>query len=77
LIEPGNIASVKKVKDSFEPDADCFKGSPLKSSSNILFTFVEPVNIERIYRKTKPTKQLLMTIDDAEQFISLIHQHAD
>jgi len=72
LIELDNIASIEKVKDSFKPEDGCFKGSPMKNSFNILFTFNEPINVERIYRKTKATNQILMAIDDADGFIALI-----
>lgn len=70
IIVKNNIASLEKIKDSYQPDSDCFKGGVLKSGVNILFTFKHPVNIERLYRKPVSVYKLIMNIDRAEDFIA-------
>ncbi|WP_373010051.1 hypothetical protein [Mucilaginibacter sp.] len=65
-----NIIAVEKVRIGFEPSEDCFQGGILKSSVNICFTFDQPVNIERIYSKTITAKQIVMTVDKAEELIA-------
>jgi hypothetical protein len=74
LVDINKIVSVEKVKDSFEPGEHCFKGGLIKSGVNILFTFVDSVNIERIYRKPVSAKQIAMTIDQADEFIAYLNQ---
>ncbi len=69
VIDNTNIASVEKVKDSFQPGDGCFKGGVMKSSINILFTFKNPVTIERLYRKPIMVKQIVMCVDEADAFI--------
>jgi hypothetical protein len=74
LINLDNIASIEKVRDSFQPTDGCFKGGLMKSSVNIIFTFKEPVNIQRIYRKPITTKQILMSIDEVDGFMALMNR---
>ncbi|MEO3402610.1 hypothetical protein AAFN85_01830 [Mucilaginibacter sp. CAU 1740] len=72
LVELDNITTAEKVKDSFEPAEGCFKGGIMKNSYNALLTFNTPVTIERLYRKPISTSQILMSVDDADQFLSEI-----
>jgi len=72
LIDISNIASTQKVTDSFEPAPTCFNGGLMKNHVNILFTFAQPVQIERLYRKPITTTQIVMTIDRVEELIAII-----
>lgn len=69
-IDRANILSVEKLRIGFEPDKETFSGGILKSSTNICFTFTEPVNVERIYSKTKVVYKIIMTVDDADKLIA-------
>jgi hypothetical protein len=69
LVYKNNIASIVKIRDSFEPDTDCFKGSIMKNSANLLLTFKHPVSVERLYRKSIFASKIVMTIDQADDFI--------
>jgi hypothetical protein len=70
IVDKNNIASIEKVKDTFQPGINCFKGSIMKNSVNVLFTFKHPVNIERLYRKPVLVDKIVMTIDQADDFIT-------
>ena len=72
LVDTKTIASIQKVTDSFEPAPSCFNGGLMKNRVNILFTFTEPVQIERLYRKPLATTQIVMTIDKAEELMVII-----
>ena len=72
LVDVSNIATIQKVSDSFEPAETCFNGALLKNRANILFTFTQPIAIERLYRKPTSTSQILMTIDEAEGLIGVL-----
>ncbi|HEX8023144.1 hypothetical protein [Mucilaginibacter sp.] len=69
LVERNNVASVEKVGGSFEPDAQCFKGGVMKNTFNVLIVFTKPVIIERLYRKSAETSQMVLSIDEADEFI--------
>jgi hypothetical protein len=69
VINRDNIASVVKIRNGFEADKDVFQGGVIKSSVNILFTFAKPVSIERLYQKTLMAKQIIMTVDQADELI--------
>ena len=73
LVDLDNITSAEKVKDSFEPPAGCFKGGIMKSSFNMLITLHSPVTVERLYKKPISTKQILMSVDDADRFLAEIN----
>lgn len=70
LVNTNNIASVEKIKESYQVDKDCFNGGILKSSVNILFTFKHPVSIERIYRNPIKFNKIIMSIDQANDFLA-------
>ncbi|WP_158989816.1 hypothetical protein [Mucilaginibacter sp. L196] len=72
LVDTSNIASTQKVTDSFEPAPSCFNGGLMKNRVNILFTFTQPIQIERLYRKPITTTQIVMTIDEAEELMAVI-----
>ncbi|MHB8209427.1 hypothetical protein [Mucilaginibacter sp.] len=72
LINTNNIASIQKVTDSFEPAPTCFNGGLMKNRVNILFTFVEPVQVERLYRKPITTNQIVITVDEADELAEMI-----
>ena len=67
-VERANILSVEKLRIGYEPDKDTFSGGILKSSTNICFTFAQPVSVERIYGKTTSVTKIVMTVDDADKF---------
>jgi hypothetical protein len=70
IVNKNNIASIVKIKESFQPDTDCFKGSIMKNGANLLLTFKHPVSIERLYRKPILADKIIMTIDQADDFIA-------
>jgi hypothetical protein len=70
IINKNNIASLEKIKDSYQPDSNCFKGGVLKNGVNILFTFKHPINIERLYRKPVSVYKLIMSVDHVDDFIA-------
>ncbi len=72
LVDTSNITSIQKVTDSFEPAPTCFNGGLMKNRVNILFTFTQPIQIERLYRKPITTTQIVMTIDMAEELMAVI-----
>ena len=74
LVYLDKIQSATKISDSFTTDADCLKGGPMKNTYNVLLTFTEPINIERVYRKPKAVSQLVMTIDDVDGFITTLNK---
>jgi hypothetical protein len=69
MVNKNNVASIEKIKDSFQPDAACFKGGVMKSSVNVLITFKHPVSVERLYREQAMVSQIMMSIDKADDFI--------
>jgi hypothetical protein len=75
LVDISNIASIQKVTDSFEPAKTCFNGGLMKNRVNILVTFTEPVQTERLYRKPISTTQMVMMVDNAGELIELIKIH--
>lgn len=70
LVNKNNIASIVKIKEGFEPGDNCFKGSILKGNANVLLTFKHPVNIERLYRRPLSVNQIVMSVDQADDFIA-------
>ncbi|UOE49104.1 hypothetical protein MTO98_32425 [Mucilaginibacter sp. SMC90] len=72
LVKLDNIASVEKVGGSFEPDAKCFKGGVMKNTFNVLITFKEPVIIERHYTKPAESSQMVLSIDEVDDFIETL-----
>jgi len=70
MLNTTNIASIEKIKDTYQGDKDCFRGGILKSSVNILFTLKHPVSIERIYRKPVIVNKILMSIDNVDEFLA-------
>lgn len=65
-----NIASVEKINDNYEAPENCFKGGIMKANANLLITFKLPVTLERIYRKPAAFSQLVLNIDQPENFIA-------
>lgn len=69
LVEIDNIASVKKINENFQPETNCFKGSILKSSGNVLITFKNPVLIERLYKIPITVNSIITSIDREADFL--------
>lgn len=76
MININNIALMEKINDNYQPDENCFKGSILKSSVNVLITLKHPISIDRIYRKPIVASQIMMTIDQIDAFINELKYHA-
>jgi hypothetical protein len=76
LVDIENIAAIQKVSDSFEPAARCFNGGLMKNRVNVLITFTEPTQLERLYRKPITTNQIVMTIDNVDEIIKIINVQA-
>lgn len=73
LVHKNNITSIEKIKDGFQPEKDCFKEAVLKNSANILLTFKHPVSIERLYRTPISVNKLVISIDQADDFINQLN----
>jgi len=71
LVDTSNIASIQKVTDSFEPAEACFNGGLMNNRVNVLITFTEPVQIERLYRKPVTATQIVMTVDGIDELIAI------
>jgi hypothetical protein len=70
----GNINSIKKITTDNPADKTCFKGGAIKSNCNLLITFKQPITVEKLYGAGKEFSSILMGIDDADRFISLLPQ---
>lgn len=77
MIDRNDIDLVKRIKDNFEPGKDCFKGAILKNSANVLIEFKQPVEIERIYRKSILTNAIVMSVDQPDDFASMLKNNQD
>jgi hypothetical protein len=63
-----NIGSVTKITNDSHSYGNCFKGGAIKSNSNLLITFKQPVEVEKLYGKSKIFDSILMCVDDFEGF---------
>jgi hypothetical protein len=63
-----NIDSVKKITNDNHSNGACFKGGTIKSNSNLLITFKQPVEVEKLYGQSKKFDSILMCVDDFEGF---------
>lgn len=77
MVNINNIASAEKITDSYVPDETCFRGSVMKNSINILLTFKHTVCIDRIYRKPITANKIVLSIDNAADFIKMLDSHPD
>lgn len=64
-----NIASMTKPIGEYDADETILKGGALKSGSNLLIIFKEPVMVDKLYGSGKEFKSILMSIDDVKRFI--------
>ncbi|MDT3405138.1 hypothetical protein [Mucilaginibacter terrae] len=67
-----NIASATKITDSFTPPKGCFKGAVTKGSINMHIVFKQPVNINRLYGSTLQVRELVISIDQADEFLAAL-----
>jgi hypothetical protein len=72
LTTPNNVACITPVKSSFEPCKDCFRGAVFKSAANVYIQFKQPVTVSRLYRKPLQVSRLVISIDDAAEFIAVV-----
>ena len=72
------ITTKNNILSAIKPSGDCYdaetfvKGAVLKSGSNLLITFKEPVIVDKLYGAGKGYKSILMSVDDVKSFITVI-----
>ena len=67
-----NIGEVTKITyDHHSADA-FFKGGISKRSGNLLITFKQPVQVDKLYGASKQTSAILMNVDDFELFAEAV-----
>ncbi|MDN3579357.1 hypothetical protein [Mucilaginibacter flavus] len=74
IVDVTNINSVSKIINDYHSDEDYFKGGIIKSSGNLLITFKSPVQVDKLYGKSKMVSTILMNIDDYEGFAEMINK---
>lgn len=67
-----NILSAIKPNGDYDDDETFVKGAALKSGGNVLVTFKKPVIVDKLYGAGKAYKSILMSVDDAKNFVNAI-----
>jgi len=70
-----NIESVRKITNDYHSEDDYFKGGIIKTGGNLLISFKEPVQIDRLYGAGKKSRIVLMNIDDYPAFADALNIH--
>lgn len=73
IVDRTNISAVSKISNDYDSNDACLKGGILKSSGNLLISFKAPVQIDKLYGKSKMVNSILMNIDDYESFAEMIN----
>jgi hypothetical protein len=73
IVDIANICSINKIVNDYHSDDIYFKGGIIKSSGNLLITFKEPVQVDKLYGKSKMANTILMNIDNYEAFAEIIN----
>lgn len=71
-----NIASAVKPNGDYDKHETFVKGATLKSGSNLLITFKEPVIVDKLYGAGKEYRSVLISVDNAKGFINAIRLNA-
>ncbi|WP_184549048.1 hypothetical protein [Mucilaginibacter sp. FT3.2] len=73
IVDIANIQSVNKIINDYNSDDAYLQGGIIKSSGNLLITFKTPVQVDKLYGKSKMVSSILMNIDDYETFAATIN----
>jgi hypothetical protein len=73
IVDIDNISSINKIVNDYHSDDIYFKGGIIKSSGNLLITFKSPVQVDKLYGKSKMVATILMNIDNYEAFAEMIN----
>lgn len=73
IVDIANICSINKIVNDYHSDDIYFKGGIIKSSGNLLISFKEPVQVDKLYGKSKMANTILMNIDNYEAFAEMIN----
>src|SRR5260221_7424304 len=68
-----NVSSLTKITNDYHSKS-VFKGGVLKSSNNLLVTFTNPVQVDKLYGSSKEFSSILMSIDDYESLAEILNQ---
>ena len=69
-----NIESLTEIKNDFMVPADCYTGAVIKSAVNVLVTFKQKVEIERLYKANLNVQSILMSVDKFHEFKAAVNQ---
>jgi hypothetical protein len=67
-----NVASIKKITGDYL-DEGYFKGGVIKNSGNILITFKQPVQVDKLYGAGNQFGAVVMNIDNFEAFADAVN----
>jgi hypothetical protein len=74
IVDIANINSISKIVNDYHSNDIYFKGGIIKSGGNLLITFKKPVQVDKLYGKSKMVNTILMNIDDYEAFAGIINK---
>ncbi|WP_428327355.1 hypothetical protein [Mucilaginibacter sp.] len=67
-----NISAVKKISNDYQSEEEYFKGGIIKNSCNLLITFHQSVQVDKLYGASKAYNTILMHIDNYEEFAAAV-----
>jgi hypothetical protein len=70
VVNFNNIDCIEELNSYAITHIDGFDGSLMKGNANVLLTFKQPVNIDRLYRKPVMMNRLAINIDASNEFIT-------
>jgi hypothetical protein len=73
IVEKSNIESVIKIKNGYDDSEIYLKGAVMKAGANVFITFKSPVAVDKLYGPAKQFKSVLMSIDNADDFIAQLN----
>ncbi|QEC75738.1 hypothetical protein [Mucilaginibacter ginsenosidivorax] len=73
IVDIANICTINKIVNDYHSNNFYFKGGIIKSSGNLLITFKTPVQVDKLYGKSKMTNTILMNIDNYEAFAAMVN----
>ena len=69
-----NVESLTEIKNDFIVPADSYTGAVIKSAVNVLVTFKQKVEIERLYKANLNVQYILMSVDKFHEFKAAVGQ---
>ncbi|MCJ8210206.1 hypothetical protein MUY27_10830 [Mucilaginibacter sp. RS28] len=67
-----NVQEIQIVNSDMITDENCLRGGLIKSSINLSVTFKEPVQVDKLYGKSRYYHRILTTVDDPTGIIDKI-----